>query len=283
VVAAPTAGDIIGSISLPAPEGLSVDLVRQGCQTECALAIASRGDAASLLGLNWPLPVGSPRSTRGLSTPDDVFALAESGTGRFWSIGEEEAEVTVGITPLAAEARILLDGEAGFEHVKRFHALLALRNGRWVTLWSRDDAPGPHHTAVAVSTTASVERLVYLDAFFDPDDGSADRLDARDLVFDGSGTSVTERSASADGSPVYVLPLQEFSTAASAKQARANACLASTLALAVLRFTPSAKRGVALVKVGVDTAVLMAASRRASECLRAPVGQIQQLLPTREE
>jgi hypothetical protein len=272
-------------VSLPARAGLFVDLVRRDCQEECSLAVASRGGGAvSVSSLNWPLPAGPASPARGMSSSDDVYALAAPRQARFWSVGEEEASATVGITPIGAEGqpRVLVEVEAGFEHVKRFHALLALSSAGWVTLWSRDDPPGPHGTAVAVIPSGGVERLLYLDAFFDPNDEAADELAASELVLDGAGTSVTEQPASA-ALAVYVLPLQEFSTAARAKAARANACLAGTLALPASRFAASATRGVALVKVGVDTSVLAGEGQRASDCLQKPAGKIQQLLPHREE
>jgi hypothetical protein len=271
-------GEVIGSLAAVGHDAAMISLIRRDCgEEDCVLSVATEGGSGHReLMVGWRVPVG-PISPVGEGTSPDIFVLAPSLARRAWTIGEEESAATISLVALntPGPASFLLEAEMGFEHVKRSHLIVASTPEGWVRLWSRDDPQGPHRTAIG--GVGNGGQVVYFDAFLDPDAKAPDSLNETVLVLQGSAAPPREQSLSVAGVSVLVLPLARFSAPAAAKAARAQRCLADTLALPTARFDKAPRNSVSLVKVGLDTALIAAEAARIAECTGKPVPDIRRL------
>lgn len=270
--AAPASGTSIGSVAAPGTGG-RFEVASSDCSDAgCALVVrigGSRRPPTGTAKLDWQLPAGPVRVAPAASAASALEQRAQR-----WQLGAEEQTAHLMAIPVdtgPAQVALLLQVEAGFEHVKRRHALLTVVGEALTVAWKREDGEGPHKTGVMIAKSKNQEgqgqeRLVYFDAFLEPSPQAVDTLSVRVLTPDeGAPGKMRESSPAEAGVEVPAVLVGRFANATEARRARAEMpCLADTLALPASAFAGGRGRGIVLARVPAFLAE--AAAREVSSC-----------------
>ncbi|MDU9413372.1 hypothetical protein [Pseudomonas sp. zfem005] len=209
----------------------------------------------------------------GTGTP---LASASAQPG-VWITGEEEGQVSASARPLpladGAQA-LLVTQMAGFEHPKRRHALyLATAQGPRLA-WSHDETPGPNQSWVLAATGESPVLLVRYHA---TEDNAPDRLETRNLKWNGDHSALAEAATPPPASLLAVIAERHASaTAAHASRTRQPECLGSYAVIDT--GTPGANR-YALMQVAESASQAQAETTRLGHCAETLRPQTVPLAP----
>ncbi len=137
----------------------------------------------------------------------------------FWVSGDPEEEMGLAVRPVklsAGQIGILIDQRAGFEHLKRFHALLAVKDDKLMEVWkAADGAAGPTFTSTAlVETQQRTQMLVFYSGLFYPQDQS-DTLAVQGVGWDLSKGKMTSRTVALE-----IMTLGSYAAPQEAQRAR---------------------------------------------------------------
>lgn len=242
----------------------------------CAVMVVGTGGAQAppaTARLAWNLPAGPTSSAPPPPERGGGLLLEAPKYTSGWRIGAEEsaALLTANVIRFGPVGdAILLQAEAGFEHVKRRQALVVpLPAGRLAT-WIREDGAGPHRTAIAVLDGAGGGEVpIYIDVFLDPTPDAPDTLSVRVLTLDTSRDRLEDRSPAEAGARVPAVLAGRFSAVAAARSARASTeCLADMLVLPASQFAGERgrKAGFVLAEVGNRKDLVESQARRLSSC-----------------
>ncbi len=237
-----TSGKVLQTLTLPSgsesaasspSEAAGFVLSWLGCNNRtCPYGVAAQrpepdGKAMGALALDWAAPArarvravawdlshgaGEPLVTPGAKRP------------KVWAAGEGEGTVTASARLLfldgGAPSAVLVSQRAGFEHLKRRHAVYAVVGGQLRKLWSRVESVGPY---VSWVLSPPGRPAVHLSVFMQPDAGEPDKLAAHELVWRNDRSVLVERGG-VSGLPGVVAGT--FDSVAEAQAARLSACLA---------------------------------------------------------
>src|SRR5215470_5661265 len=208
---------------------LVLDLAIAECRSsECPIEVRLRRDRRVIDRVTLPFSASSQRAS---AEAANWLSGADAGR-KAWAIGEENNYVATaaGLLRIAPHTPALLVSQlAGFEHLKRNHLLLVPRAGKLVAAWKAEEGSGPTWSATQIVGSPDRREIVYFHGFFDPDEDTAERLDAVRLDFDAASARLHESALPNRAMPLYLLNLGIHGTVAQAREARsANAyCLAS--------------------------------------------------------
>lgn len=150
-----------------------------------------------------------------------------------WGSGDEDDDATVlAVRPFRLTrdfTGILIDQRTGFEHVKRWHTLLAAKDNKLIELWKGSEGAGPtYSTAAVIETPDGRQALLFYSVFFYPGDEAPDKLHIEALVYDaGRGRMAPYNSE------MSIVRLGPYPSVAEARGAR-SACKSSGVSLWVL-------------------------------------------------
>jgi hypothetical protein len=237
------------------------------CAFELRLVGAGAAQSAPVA-LGWPATEAPARpvaaeAAHGTGTPLDPAAWG----ARVWSTGQEESTITVSahMLPLPSSAKgrqaLLVTQMAGFEHLKRRHALyVASANGPRLA-WSHEEPPGP--TGSWVLAPAGQWPLLLRQGGLQ--DGGPERMELRRLQWN-AGRQVFVEKASRPPAALQAVVAGRHAGVAAAQAARQRHgdCLAG-YAIVRTRQAGTAPRH-ALIQVAADTAEARAETRRLQAC-----------------
>lgn len=169
----------------------------------------------------------------------DPAYLKPGTTG--WRSGEDEEETVLAFTPFSLQpglTGILVDQRYGFEHVKRRHVLLAVRDNRLVELWKESEGAGPTYSSVVpVGISKGRESLLFYSVFLSPDDNAPDKLYLQSLIYDPTSSTMVRYSRQ-----LNALAIGPFHTIAEARKQRSNhsSCIRGLWVLPAREFGESA-------------------------------------------
>ena len=192
-----------------------------------------------------------------------------------WATGEEEGHVAIAARPIALDAGVhgvLIDTQAGFDHLKRQHEIWIARAGRLRRAWTHDEGAGPTWSSTAIAANArGFEDLVLFDAFSRDAMDEPDRLDVTALTWKSGALRPRPPP------PVWASVIGRFDAAISAR----NAIEASAACLAGYRVIPGRRFGLparnVLAVPSLSRAAAQRAAARAGKCrstVRARVARL---------
>lgn len=278
----------LGGVESGAGGGWRFVIGLAGCgDVGCGLDVRATGDKAPPLHatLDWMLPSGPQSEVPITASPTDALFDAPPKFARRWQLGVEERAVSVTARPIRfgpSGSGLIVDLEAGFDHVKRRHALVlpaALGGGpaparsAGALIWDREDGAGPHLTLLGALEHAGGEWPVYIDAFRDPSPDVADSLAIRILRMGATQNGIEEASPGDVAATVPALLAGRFGSIVAARKARSGtACLAPMLVLPSSAFPGERKRGFVLAQVGTRKDLVEAQARQLSSCAKRQGG-----------
>ena len=137
-----------------------------------------------------------------------------------WRSGDDEDETILSIRPFRLSHEltgILIDERQGFEHVKRWHALLAANGNKLVELWKGAEGAGPTYSTTAqVALPDGRQGLLFYSVFLNPDNTAPDKLRIEALTYESKTGKMIPYQAELNG-----LTVGPYDTVAAARQARA--------------------------------------------------------------
>jgi hypothetical protein len=142
-----------------------------------------------------------------------------------WITGTDACQVGVAARRVDLsdqEPALLVTQRTGWEHLLRRHAIYVVDKGKLKEVWSADEGPSSSSlTAVSVlPMTSPSSRDVAFIAAHRSDDGVVERIEARRLHWDAPTARIVESPLPDERSPLFLLHVGPFKTAASAGAAR---------------------------------------------------------------
>ena len=184
--------------------------------------------------------------------------------------GDDEDEMTLAVRPfrLAPDLTgILIDQRTGFEHVKRWHTLLAANDNKLVELWKGSEGAGPTYSTTApVESSGGRQALLFYSVFFYPGNDAPDKLRIDVLAYDPRSGRMSPYKAELNG-----LTLGPYKTVAETRQTRSQfkSCGAMLWVLPASGFPDGKDSGYVLATV--------ASTRGAAEAVEA---ELKKCAPT---
>jgi hypothetical protein len=248
-----------------------LDLAIADCRSsECPIQVRLRAARRVIDRVTLPVAASSQGTTA--ETTDTLWGADADRTA--WATGEENDYVSTAarLLQLAPQSTALLVSQRyGFEHLKRNHLVILPRAGKLRIVWKAEEGSGPTWSATQILGSPDRREIIYFRGFFDPDENTAERLDAVRLSFLAASARLRETAVPTHTMPLYLLNLGIHETVAQAREARsANAyCLAPYWILDASRFRASAS-GKAIV--GMLYATREAAEQAARSVRRCTPG-----------
>jgi hypothetical protein len=246
-----------------------LDLAIAECRSsECPIEVRLRRANRIVDRVTLPNAASSQRVTA--ETTDTLWG-ADAGR-RAWT-GEEADYVSTAARLLRIAPQttaLLVSQRSGFEHLKRNHLLLVPRAGKLVVAWEAGEGQGPTWSATQiVGSSPALREIVYFHGFYDPDEDTAERLDAVRLTFHAASARLRETALPTRTMPLYLLNLGIHETVAQAREARsANPyCLTPHWILDASRFRAGAGGKAIVGSLYVTRAAAEEAARSAKSCL----------------
>src|SRR5205814_5448086 len=94
------------------------------------------------------------------------------------------------------------------------------RAGKLVVAWEAGESQGPTWSATQIIGSDDRQEVVYFHGFYDPDEDTAERVDAVRLGFDGASARLRETALPTRTMPLHLLNLGIHETIAEARVAR---------------------------------------------------------------
>jgi hypothetical protein len=249
---------------------LVLDLTIAQCRSsECSIQVRLRRANRVIDRVTLPNAVSSQR-VRAETT--DALWGADAGR-RAWATGEEADYVSTAarLLRLAPQTTALLVSQrSGFEHLKRNHLLLVPRAGKLVVAWEAGEGQGPTWSATQIiGSNPDRREIVYFNGFYDPDEDTAERLEAGRLSFDAASARLRETALPTRTMPLYLLNLGIHESVAQARAARSEFpyCLTAHWILDASRFRADANGKAIVGSLYATRAAADEAARSAKSCL----------------
>ena len=246
-----------------------LDLAIAKCRSsECSIQVRLRRANRVIDRVTLPNAVSS-RHVRAETT--DTLWGADAGR-RAWATGEEADYVSTAARLLRIAPQttaLLVSQRSGYEHLKRNHLLLVPRAGKLVVAWEAGEGQGPTWSATQILGSPDRQEIVYLHGFYDPDEDTAERLDAVRLTFHAASARLRETVLPTRTMPLYLLNLGIHETVAQAREARSADpyCLTSHWVLDASRFRADASGKAIVGSLYATRAAAEEAARSAKSCL----------------
>jgi hypothetical protein len=247
-----------------------LDLTIAKCRSsECSIQVRLRRANRVIDRVTLPNAVISQR-VRAETT--DALWGADAGR-RAWASGEEADYVSTAARLLRIAPQttaLLVSQRSGFEHLKRNHLLLVPRAGKLVVAWEAGEGQGPTWSATQIiGSNPDRREIVYFHGFYDPDEDTAERLDAVRLSFDVASARLRETALPTRTMPLYLLNFGIHETVAQARVARSAEpyCLTSHWILDASRFRADASGKAIVGSLYATRAAAEQAARSAKSCL----------------
>lgn len=247
-----------------------LDLAIAQCRSSgCPIEVRLRTGGRVIDRVTLPVAAGSQRVKAEIV--DAVVWGADAGL-KAWSTGEENNYVSTAarLVQLAPQTTALLVTQLyGFEHIKRNHLLILPRVGKLHIVWKAKEGSGPHWSATQIIGGPDRHEIIYFHGFFDPDEDTAELLDAVRLSFHAASARLGETALPDRTMPLYLLNLGIHETVAQAREARyANSyCLGAYWILDASRFRAAASGQAIIGSLYATRASAEAAARSAKSCL----------------
>jgi hypothetical protein len=247
-----------------------LDLTIAKCRSsECSIEVRLRRANRVIDRVTLPNAASSQRVR--VETTDALWG-ADAGR-RAWATGEEADYVSTAARLLRIAPQttaLLVSQRSGFEHLKRNHLLLVPRAGRLAVTWEAGEGQGPTWSATQIIGSNPARReIVYFHGFYDPDEDTAERLDAVRLSFDAASARVRETALPSRTMPLYLLNLGIHESVAKARAARSEFpyCLTAHWILDASRFRAGANGKTIVGSLYATRAAAEEAARSAKSCL----------------
>jgi hypothetical protein len=247
-----------------------LDLALAKCRSsECAIQVRLRRANRVIDRVTLPNAASSQRIRA--ETTDTLWG-ADAGR-RAWATGEEADYVSTAARLLRIAPQttaLLVSQRSGYEHLKRNHLLLVPRAGKLVVAWEAGEGQGPTWSATQIiGNSPDRQEIVYFNGFFDPDEDTAERLDAVRLTFHAPSGRLRETALPTRTMPLYLLNLGIHETVAHAREARSADpyCLTSHWILDASRFRADANGKAIVGSLYVTRAAAEEAARAVKSCL----------------
>jgi hypothetical protein len=246
-----------------------LDLAIAECRSsECPIQVRLRVASRVIDRVTLPIAAGSQRAT---AETTDTLSGADA-SHRAWATGEENDYVSTAARSLQLAPQttaLLVSQRYGFEHLKRNHLLILPRAGKLHIAWKAEEGSGPTWSATQIIGSPDRQEIVYFHGFFDPDEVTAERLDAVRLSFHVASAHLRETALPNRAMPLYLLNLGIHETVAQAREARStNAyCLTPYWILDAGRFRAGASGQAIIGGLYAIRASAEAAARAAKSCL----------------
>ena len=246
-----------------------LDLAIAECHSsECPIEVRLRATSRVIDRVTLPVAASSQRATA--ETTDTLWGA--DARHRAWATGEDNDYVSTAahLLRLAPQATALLVSQRyGFEHTKRNHLMILPRAGKLHIIWKTEEGSGPTWSATQIIGGPDRQQIVFFHGFFDPDEDTAERLDAVRLDFDAASARLHESALPNRATPLYLLNLGIHETVAQGREARStNAnCLAPFWILDAGRFRAGAGGRAIVGSLYATRASAEAAARAAKSCL----------------
>jgi hypothetical protein len=194
---------------------------------------------------------------RGWGATDPVDFESAAGL-KAWTTGEEATFVGTLVQPIAFEETVgalLVNQVAGFEHLKRAHAVFVSVGSELVRAWSAMDGDGwSFSTATVVPAAPGRERVAYFEQidFTMDSDTQSDALKAEILGWNARARKLAPIKGEGEvGASIQAVVLGPFKTVGEAKRAKdANqACLGGFAIVPGGRFRAAEGRGMVLARL----------------------------------
>lgn len=216
------------------------------------------------------VPRSAPAEHVDLPAGDPLRPLHDTGG---WLLGDAgDASLVVQRVRLSTDdVGLVVSSEAGFEHKKRRHYLLAIRDGQLRVLWSRIEAQGPSWTTVIVHARAAVDELLVVSEMYASEQEGPDHIDTARLVYDASTSNVLETPLTCDSS-MQLLIVRRFRTLEAAVAAKADECAQPEAAAAAAAVSwlvlpaPGQSAGFVLAQVTSDIRAAARVVEQARRC-----------------
>jgi hypothetical protein len=246
---------------------LILDLTIAQCRSsECAIEVRLRRDKYVADRVALPVTAGSQRAE---AETTDLLWGADRG-GKAWATGVESDYVSTAARLLwltSSAPALLVSQRYGFEHLKRNHLLLVPRAGKLVVAWQAEEGAGPTWSAAQIVGSPDRQEIVYLHGFFEPEEDMTERLDAVRLSWNAATAGVQETALPARTTPLYLLDLGIYDSAALARQARyASTCLSPYWILDAGRFRAGTSGKALLGMLYATRTAANAAARSVQRC-----------------
>jgi hypothetical protein len=224
---------------------------------------------------------GPPRPTK----VDRTFGADPEASA--WITGTEACQVGVAarLVDLTLEtSALLVTQRIGWDHLLRRHALYVADKGKLREVWSADEGPSSSSlTAVSVLplTRPSSHDVAFI-AVHHSDDEIAERLEARRLRWDGPAARIIESPMPDQESPLHLMYVGPFRTAAAARAARSRFGLECFRLYDVLptKLVPGLLRGQFVLGVVFASREPATAMRKDAErCPGAPESRLVEYVP----
>ena len=245
------------------------DLAIAQCRrSECPVEVRLRSAGRIVDRVTLPVAASSQRARTEIV---DAVWGADPGL-KAWATGAEHRYVSTVARLLRLTPRttaLLVSQQYGFEHLKRNHLVILPRAGKLHIVWKAEEGSGPTWSATQIIGSPDRREIVYFHGFFDPDENTAERLDAVRLDFDAASARLHETALPDRARPLYLLNLGIHETVAQAREARsANAyCLTPYWILDASRFRADAGGQAIIGALYATRASAEAAARAAKGCL----------------
>jgi hypothetical protein len=247
-----------------------LDLAITKCRSsECSIQVRLRRANRVIDRVTLPNAVSS-QHIRAETT--DMLWGADAGR-RAWATGEEADYVSTAARLLRIAPQttaLLVSQRSGFEHLKRNHLLLVPRAGKLVVAWEAGEGQGPTWSATQIiGSNPDRREIIYFNGFYDPDEDTAERLDAVRLSFDAASARLREIALPTRTMPLYLLNLGIHESVAQARAARSEFpyCLTAHWILDASRFRADASGRAIIGSLYASRAAAEKAARSAKSCL----------------
>jgi hypothetical protein len=247
-----------------------LDLAITKCRSsECSIQVRLRRAKRVIDRVTLPNAVSS-QHIRAETT--DMLWGADAGR-RAWATGEEANYVSTAARLLRIAPQttaLLVSQRSGFEHLKRNHLLLVPRAGKLVVAWEAGEGQGPTWSATQIiGSNPDRREIIYFNGFYDPDEDTAERLDAVRLSFDAASARLREIALPTRTMPLYLLNLGIHESVAQARAARSEFpyCLTAHWILDASRFRADASGRAIIGSLYASRAAAEKAARSAKSCL----------------
>jgi hypothetical protein len=247
-----------------------LDLAITKCRSsECSIQVRLRRANRVIDRVTLPNAVSS-QHIRAETT--DMLWGADAGR-RAWATGEEANYVSTAARLLRIAPQttaLLVSQRSGFEHLKRNHLLLVPRAGKLVVAWEAGEGQGPTWSATQIiGSNPDRREIIYFNGFYDPDEDTAERLDAVRLSFDAASARLREIALPTRTMPLYLLNLGIHESVAQARAARSEFpyCLTAHWILDASRFRADASGRAIIGSLYASRAAAEKAARSAKSCL----------------